>query len=97
MIAFEERGETGEALEEGFVILTLGLRPLHLGEGRHTGQRLILHHLLVGHILRPEVGLRAEDMTAGLDGEAVRSGIEAIDPFDGNSPPPAGSRNSNAW
>ena len=54
MILLEKGGETGEALEEGFVVLARGLRPLHLGEGRHTGQRLILYHLLVGHVLRPE-------------------------------------------
>ena len=32
MIAFEEGGETGEAMEEGLIILALGLCPLHLGQ-----------------------------------------------------------------
>ena len=86
-ITFEEIRQTGETLLEGLIVLSLRLRPLHLGECRHTWQSLILQQVLVGDILRPEVCLGTKDMRFGLYRQAVGSRIKGIDLLHGNESP----------
>ena len=57
-----------EALE----VLVRGLAPLDLAESHETRQKHVLEMFLRGDILRPEVGLDAEDMLLRPCGQALK-------------------------
>ena len=78
----EERGQPRQTFLEGLIILTFRLCPLHLGQCRHAGQSLIFYHTLRRHILRPEVGLSAQDMLTCCHRERVGCRIQGIYSLD---------------
>ena len=58
-----------QTLLELLVVLVLGLAPLNLAKGCHTGELHILYACKVGYILGPEVGLYAYDVLLLLGSE----------------------------
>ena len=62
----EETSESRQAINKIRIIFLFGHCPKHLGQSRHAGQCLIFYHALGKDILGPDVGLSAQDVTAGI-------------------------------
>ena len=59
-------------LLELLIVLLVGSRPLHFGQGGQTGQQHIFHVFGSGDVFRPKVGLRTQDVLGLLFGQSCR-------------------------
>ena len=76
VIELKETSESRQTFNEFIVIFPFGHCPKHLGQSRHAGQCLIFYHALGKDILGLDIGLSAQDVTAGIGRNAIGSRIE---------------------
>ena len=90
MVQVVQLSHVTATLHKGVEVTFLGVVPLDLGEGVHSGHGHVLHMVERGDVFRPDVGLHADDVFLFLWRQQFGQRLELIHPRHRQVPPDAG-------